>query len=56
MSEEQKKQYRQAFEEKIQKAVVLKNEYFEDIPGVSANTMGIYVGKSGGKGTGYLKE
>lgn len=56
ISEEQKKQYRQAFEEKIQKAVVLKNEYFEDIPGVSANTMGIYVGKSGGKGTGYLKE
>lgn len=56
ISEEQKKQYRQAFEEKIQKAVVLKNEYFEDIPGVSTNTMGIYVGKSGGKGTGYLKE
>ena len=56
ISEEQKEQYRQAFEEKIQKTVVLKNEYFESIPGVGANTMGMYVGKSGGKGTGYLKE
>lgn len=56
ISEEQKEQYRQLFEEKIQNVLVLKNEYFEDIPGVSANTMGIYVGKSGGKGTGYLKE
>lgn len=57
ISEEQKEQYRQLFEEKIQNVLVLKNEYFESLPGVRANTiMGMYIGKSGGKGTGYLKE
>ena len=55
ISEEQKEQYRQAFEEKIQNAVVLKNEYFEGL-GFGATTMGVYIGKSGGKGTGYIKE
>lgn len=57
ISEEQKEQYRQLFEEKIQNVLVLKNEYFESLPGVRSNTiMGIYTGKSGGKGRGYLKE
>lgn len=56
ISEEQKEQYRQAFEEKIQKTVVLKNEYFEGLGIGNDGTMGVYIGKSGGKGTGYIKE